>query len=433
MEKQYKKMIKGIGTVLFGKATIKMIGDAHKAADKVDNSSRARAFTSHVLAGTFLNPKKTPEEISQLTEETLNEVVEVVVDLLGIREHFSAIEEKNTNEKFYQAHRSYENALFEDFRNTIKKNMGAFSFQWKNPVAGFGKLLTPMPNLKLNMPIIKIEEWSKTFTASGNTFSQMKEALRGQKEICNRISESFNGFNAKLREITAGFSAVIISAQQLRLSGVFRDLEKQLETHRAFSEAGWPIAPSMPDELIQRVVAMHKQGKTKYISRTIIGYYQRNKNQHLKEAVEAWGNNILFEPRMKILNDALQAHCQGLYTLSYPTVVPQIEGILRSFVFIHGLVDNTKRSSIRKVYEAATDEYEPSNWLIVGTLLCQLENNIYYSDPEFEDELKKTIKTRCVTRDTVTHGIALNYDKLIHSLQTFLLLDAVSALREPRL
>lgn len=97
------------------------------------------------------------------------------------------------------------------------------------------------------------------------------------------------------------------------------------------------------------------------------------------------------------------------------------------------LVDKNKRSSIRKVYEAATDEYELSSWLIAGTLLYQLENNIYYSTPEFEDELKKAFKVRCVTRDTVTHGIALNYDKLIHSLKAFLLIDAVSALREPRL
>lgn len=152
--------------------------------------------------------------------------------------------------------------------------MGAFKLQWQNPFAGFGKLLTPTPILKFNAPTVNLGEWAKAFTGSGNTFSQMAEALRGQKEMCNRISESFKGFDAKMREITAGLSAVIISAQQLRLSGVFRDLEKQVETHRAFREAGWPIAPSMPDELIERVVAMHKQGKTKYISRTIIGYYE---------------------------------------------------------------------------------------------------------------------------------------------------------------
>lgn len=121
MEKQFKKTIKGIGTVLFGKATIKVIGDAHKAADRVENSSRASAFTNHVLARTFLAPKTTPEEISQLTEETLNEIVEVVVDLLGIREHFSSVEEKDIHEKFYQAYRKYETALFEGFRDIIKR------------------------------------------------------------------------------------------------------------------------------------------------------------------------------------------------------------------------------------------------------------------------------------------------------------------------
>jgi hypothetical protein len=130
---------------------------------------------------------------------------------------------------------------------------------------------------------------------------------------------------------------------------------------------------------------------------------------------------------MRIMKDALWAHCEGLYTLSYPAIVPQIEGIMRSYVHKNNLINGNNKPKLRQVYEAVTDNYDLSNWLIAVVLLYQLQNNIYTFNG-FEEELKKSDASRSVTRNTVAHGIACNYDRVIHSLKVFLLLDAISAL-----
>jgi hypothetical protein len=234
--------------------------------------------------------------------------------------------------------------------------------------------------------------------------------------------------------MSADLAAAALSVQQTISLGVFDDLMQLLQAHQdaaeAFKAAGWPIAPSMPFELREHVVTMHKQDKTRYISRTLIGYYQRNNHQHLIEAVASWEPHPLFAPRMHILQDALQAHCRGLYTLSVPTLVPQIEGVLNDYVLVNGLV--AKLGKIQQVYKAAigdADEYDLSKWVIATTLLYQLQTNTYVFT-DFESELKKSVNRRQVTRHTVSHGVALKYDRPIHSLKAFLLLDALSALQE---
>jgi phage antirepressor YoqD-like protein len=107
--------------------------------------------------------------------------------------------------------------------------------------------------------------------------------------------------------------------------------------------------------------------------------------------------------------------------------VPNIEGIMRSYVYAKGLTGNGKNPKMPEIYNAFTDEYDLSNWLIAEVFLYQLESNIY-SYKSFDNELKKTITSRFVNRHTMLHGIAFNYDREIHSLKAFLLLDAVSAL-----
>ena len=64
---------------------------------------------------------------------------------------------------------------------------------------------------------------------------------------------------------------------------------------------------------------------------TLIQAYRRStKEDHVLAWIEdACANFPSFGPRRKILNDAVKAHYQGLYTLSVPVLFAQIEGMLR--------------------------------------------------------------------------------------------------------
>jgi len=204
------------------------------------------------------------------------------------------------------------------------------------------------------------------------------------------------------------------------------DLDER--TVEAFKEANWPIAPSMSMELRRRVVELHSQGKAGYATQAINGYYRKNNHANLIATVGSWKKHPLFSPRMHIIEDALWAHTEGRYTLSVPALIPQIEGILSEYVTRHGA--QVQLGKPNQVYQVAIGDPEAHSWdvwPVVACLLYHLENNTYaYAD--FEDEIKRAARRRKITRHTLMHGIAIGYDKHMHSLRAILLLDSISIL-----
>ena len=136
---------------------------------------------------------------------------------------------------------------------------------------------------------------------------------------------------------------------------------------------------------------------------------------------------------MRIIKDALDAHCESKYTLSVPALFPAIEGILSEYAKVNNL-SVKYGAKIRRLYSAVIgnpDDYGLTNWAIAPALLYHLENSTYvYS--EFKDEIKKSPNRRSISRHTVLHGISTNYNKPSQSLKIFVLLDAISALCSER-
>lgn len=249
-----------------------------------------------------------------------------------------------------------------------------------------------------------------------------------------QLSNILDNLNVFTQQLTASLSVFDLAIQSLVESNVFADLTHLLETHdraaEAFNAAGWPIAPSMSSELRTHVVSMHVDGKTRHISRTMLGYYHRRSYHNLRAMVQIWKKHTLFADRMHIIQDAVDAHCEGLYTLSVPALLPQVEGILNDYVLQNNL--SARLGKIRQVYEAFVgnpDEYSLTKWIVASTLLYQLQTSTYaYTD--FEEELSKSVRRRRTTRHTVLHGVTVNYNKPMHSLKVLVLLDAISALQQ---
>lgn len=255
-----------------------------------------------------------------------------------------------------------------------------------------------------------------------------------QESFSQQISDLVSGLNIISRRFSADLTAFRLSFIDIDSAGLFRNLielaQESVGAAEAFREAGWPIAPSMSKQLKDRVVELHGQGKSRYASQTIMGYYRRNNHENLVAVVTGWCDRSLFSPRMHIFEDALEAHQNGYYTLSVPTLLAQIEGILNDYVHVNGLPARFGR--ITEVYNTAIgdlDEYGLSAWAIANTLLYQLQSNTY-AYTSFERELSKIAQYRETTRHTVLHGVALTYDKPSNSLKAFLILDSLAILRD---
>lgn len=453
MRNLIQKDIPQLGVVTFGSITLGAITEAHNLAEQAEENERANVFANFVLSSMFYEPQKTPEDIDSLPVDALIAVVDVAVERLQIRDHFNQTPSNlPVRERFFKAYLRYEQEIFEGLGTVVKQNLEMLTKGFHEPFSNmlrdigrtpsisqriieqFSRLTIPVPVVDLRLPAIDTSLWVRALDVSESIVKLVQPVFEVQEAWARQIHEMTRGLDDLTRRISADLAAAALSVQQTISLGVFDDLIQLLQAHQdaaeAFKAAGWPIAPSMPFELREHVVTMHKQGKTQYISRTIIGYYQRNNHQHLIETVESWESRPLFAPRMHILQDALQAHCRGLYTLSVPALIPQIEGVLNDYVLVNGLV--AKLGKIQQVYKAAigdADEYDLSKWVIATTLLYQLQTNTYVFT-DFKSELEKSVNRRQVTRHTVSHGVALKYDRPIHSLKAFLLLDALSALQE---
>lgn len=281
---------------------------------------------------------------------------------------------------------------------------------------------------------INMAEWAKAVETSSGVFDSIKTLSTWSEVHAKQIQSLTENLSFIGKRIAADFAAMNLSALNLSSLGIFDKLAELFEYHKdsveAFKSTGWIIAPSMNRELREKVVVFYQQNKTRHISQVILGYYHKNGFEKLKDAVQAWETNPLFPSRMRIFRDALKAHCEGSYTLSVPALLPQIEGILNEYVIMNGL--QAKLGKIEKVYNAVIGdlrEYPLTSWAIANTLLYQLQTNTY-TFTSFETEFKKSANNRKTTRHTVLHGIATNYDRPIHSLKAFVLLDALSTLQE---
>lgn len=278
--------------------------------------------------------------------------------------------------------------------------------------------------------------------------SPLIEAFKASRAILE-ITNPLNNLHAKniaqIRQLTQSLDKTVkttaltiaafdISRQLLPLKGIFERYRKLAEENEnaaeAFSSANWIFTPSIPEDLKNRVISLHQEDKARFISSLIVGYFHRENHKNLKLVVNSWASHPLFQPRMHIIIDALDAHMNKKYTLSIPALLPLIEGILNDYVVKHKLT--AKCGKITNVYQAVigdTDGYTFTTWAIAETLIYHLQNNTYaYSD--FATELSKSSKTRKVTRHTVLHGITTNYHSPSNSLRIFLLLDAISALHD---
>jgi hypothetical protein len=267
---------------------------------------------------------------------------------------------------------------------------------------------------------------SRQITNFTNNFKVVTDKYNTQ------LVKIFENLDFMTRRIALDYSAISSAANSLFESGIFHELIEKVEFDRraidAFYEAGWPISPSMPKYIIERVVELHQIGKVQHASQVIIGYYRKNNWGNLIKTVHNWTNHSLYKSRMGIIFDALDAHCQGKYSLSVPALLPQIEGILIEYIRANNLA--ARLGKIKMVYETAIgeiDDHSLTTWTIAGTLLFCLQNNTYVSS-DFELELKKSITRRRVSRHTVLHGISPGYNRPIHSLKTFVILDALTIL-----
>ncbi len=202
------------------------------------------------------------------------------------------------------------------------------------------------------------------------------------------------------------------------------------EIKPVFTQAGFWITPSMPIAILLEIKGLGEQGTLSpcTVKQLILERYREHNCALLRNMVDEWHENPLFTPRMRIFQDALEAHIAGKYTLSVPSLLPQAEGIAARVA--GRLPGKDSKALFETVGEKMPDFL---SHLMKEALLSYITDTAYsyVNFGEFAEWLERrgVSEKEILHRHAILHGVQTGYDSEENSLRAFLLLDALSSLK----
>lgn len=194
--------------------------------------------------------------------------------------------------------------------------------------------------------------------------------------------------------------------------------------------------PSMPIDIGGELMRLAKQGgevDVQKIEQVFIDFYDQNACENIRGMTVSWFDTPIFERRKHIIEDALDAHISGKYTLSIPVLLTQVEGILSEITGASaGSAGKLLELVMKKGY---TDDnvYNPLEDDILLALSIdpflfnkkRIPNEFFTTEKIGEWMNSQGIETIPLNRNAILHGIQINYNTKINSLRVFFLLDSI--------
>ena len=202
------------------------------------------------------------------------------------------------------------------------------------------------------------------------------------------------------------------------------------------SQANFWLSPSMDMHLLRKLKEATKaeDATPDLVAVIIVEHYEDEEWAELDEMVSSWGDNPFFANRMHIIDDALEAHIHGKYTLVVPALLTQVEGIASS------ILDTPAGSSTRLVKSAIAERQgeflrSASRDILIRFVTSPVGyggvRQEYFTPERFPEWLKSkgVAETQSINRQGILHGVHVNYASRENSLRVFLLLDVLYGMR----
>jgi len=313
-------------------------------------------------------------------------------------------------------------------------------------------------SLSLDKPIESFKLLEQRFSEPPMILLQQSEQY--QSNIANILlymAQIWQGIWDSIAKIAESYIRPLIEA--LRKEGLiyetikrFYEALKQLDEalkqldeaeRRALKRAGWFYFPSMENIPIGLLGLLHKAlqkfpENPKAIDEVFCEYFSADNCTRLKQMVAQWRKNPLFQSRMTIIEDALEAHIAGKYTLSIPTLLPLIEGVAREYALMNGILTAIQTPKGEKLPKLKPKDFRE----LIRKLhyrrkpLCGI--SAYRDDRLFENFLveilwQDTSKLRdplIANRHIVLHNLRNDYADEVFSLKLFCVLDRLALLTD---
>jgi hypothetical protein len=182
-------------------------------------------------------------------------------------------------------------------------------------------------------------------------------------------------------------------------------------------DIGWPPPLEVPVGFFSKVIKIYnKYGKDKtekIVTDSLLNYYNK---EVIKKRLESWKKNRWLNKRMSILNASIDAHINGKYELSIPSILPQIEGVMADYNEHKGqFTTGNLKESIKKLLEGKMFK-ENIRRFIFEIVLVQFEHG---------NELGSFL-----SRHAILHGADCDYASPENSLKIILLFDYLQSVMQ---
>ena len=168
-----------------------------------------------------------------------------------------------------------------------------------------------------------------------------------------------------------------------QFADIFKKIEKfkQKPIYREF-EFNWLSFLTFDQMLV--LLKMHKEGKDEEI-RTMLMKVARNQ-AFLKNFLNELSNISIFKPRLHVLEDSMKAHIDGKFTLSIPSLLAQIEGVLWDIARKNGfaigkttIITNQGKREVKSAYPLIQDTgmYYLMADELAGFFLCEVYTDTF--------------------------------------------------------
>lgn len=406
-DKEYRD-IPGLGKVkIENRFSSGSIQSALDAAKQTDQDKKALVFSNSLLSSITVEPKLTPNDISEISPAARDALVNIAVKLLDIESDFDSLPPTlEPRTKLYQAFLLRLNrrvgsivvAIAEKTQETLAETLSAID------------LNVPGPNIQL--PDQMLEEkfeglWSPVIASLRASLGSLTSNIQGLSESVYRVGKLLKQKYEEV-ELDAQAAAPVLSKANL-----------------------W-FPPSAPLALLRALgkVAENENPSPGQVEDLFLNYYGNDNWAALREMVTSWEEIPHFNPRMAIINDALKAHVEGMYTLSIPALLPQIEGVAGNILGM-----SIARKTKGHIGELLEEEYPIVFSTASKDLLIRFVTEVLYTGADYDNfssslESMGFAESDFLNRPAILHGVHINYANEGHSLRAFLLLDALSAICE---
>lgn len=174
----------------------------------------------------------------------------------------------------------------------------------------------------------------------------------------------------------------------------------------------WPPLIDFDMGVMKYIISIYEKDGLKaiesHVNKMFLDYYTE---KIIREKLDKWKKRRILNHRVPILDKIIQAHLEGNYLLSIPSILPQIDG------FIYGCNYFKEKSwmefkKLKKFIEQSSDNNIPADKVLKTFYTDILLEMYYYGD-----------SVSSINRHAILHGVDVDYGTEVNSLKLILLFD----------